>query len=59
MGTTAQPLPEPTISVRLQGGTNDIEGQVEVLYQGTWGGVCDTAWGLEEAEVACKQVDLP
>lgn len=44
------------LSVRLVGGATVMEGRVEVLFGDGWGGVCDDGWGLEEANVVCRQL---
>lgn len=46
-------------SIRLVGGSNPLEGRVEVNYFGTWGTVCDENFSLKEADVACKQLGTP
>lgn len=46
-------------NIRLLGGRNGHEGRVEVFVDGEWGSVCDDSWGLQDAQVVCRQLGFP
>lgn len=46
----------PDGSIRLVGGRNPTEGNVEVYYRGRWGSVCDDEWDIREAYIVCKML---
>ena len=54
--STAEGYSPPPPSIRLNGGSNDNEGRVEIFLDGQWGTVCDIGWSLPDAEVACIQL---
>ena len=45
-------------TIRLQGGTA-TSGRVEICNNHVWGTVCDDFWGVQDAQVACRQLGLP
>ena len=47
-------LPVNYLPVRLQDGPNEMEGRVEVFYNGIWGSLCNI--DQFEAQVICRQL---
>ncbi|KAJ8264207.1 hypothetical protein GJAV_G00146460 [Gymnothorax javanicus] len=42
--------------LRLVGGEGECSGRLEVFLNGSWNMVCGDSWGMEEAQVVCRQV---
>ena len=45
--------------MRLSGGSNQLEGRVEVCMDGKWGTVCHQNWNNDDARVVCRQLNHP
>ncbi|ELU03809.1 hypothetical protein CAPTEDRAFT_113791 [Capitella teleta] len=52
----SQAVAAQDVKVRLGNGLNDREGRVEILYDGTWGTICDDGWDVQDAAVICAMV---
>lgn len=42
--------------MRLAGAKRQYKGRVELYIEGRWGTVCDRGWGINEANVVCRQL---
>ncbi len=43
-------------SVRESNSGDYYYSRVDIFYAGRWGTVCNTAWQLESAQVACREL---
>lgn len=44
-------------AIQLINGIENVNmGRLELLYNGTWGTICDRFWSYSDAKVACRLV---
>ncbi|CAG0897803.1 unnamed protein product, partial [Darwinula stevensoni] len=46
-------------TVRLIGGKDFNQGNVEIFHVGRWGSICDDEWDDRDAQVVCRELGLP
>ena len=51
---TATVQAAPVVTLRLEDGSGDHEGRLEILHNGEWRPICDDYWTDVEAGVACR-----
>ena len=43
----------------LSNGSSGTEGREKVCFNGYWTTVCNDKWSYQDAQVVCKQLELP
>lgn len=52
----ARPRSSEPIPLRLMSGPQDRQGRLEILFNGSWGTVCDQGWTWGATHVSCRQL---
>lgn len=55
-GVLCRPVDCTNGELRLVNGGTQLEGNVEVCRNGSWGSICDSRWSNVQAAVVCRQL---
>ncbi|XP_052788301.1 deleted in malignant brain tumors 1 protein-like isoform X2 [Mya arenaria] len=58
VGVVCSSISAAANDIRLVGGSSQYSGRVEILYNGTWGTLCDNGFSDRNAVVACRMLNF-